>query len=126
MCMCVSVCMCMCVYICVCVCVCVCVYTYVCVCVVCILIQYIHTVHTPIHIHVGETIDKKYSCSKSSYVRDATAKAIYQRMFRYIIHHINIVLEPPQREDYLHIGEQTTLFVCVFVCIYFYCLNWMC
>ena len=52
----------------------------------------------------GETIDKTYSCGKAGDVRDAIAKAIYQRMFRYIIHHINMALEPQEREDYLHLG----------------------
>ena len=53
----------------------------------------------------GETIDKPYTCAKAADVRDAIAKTLYQRMFRWIIHHINVVLEPPEKEGYLHIGE---------------------
>lgn len=52
-------------------------------------------------------MDKLYSCSKAAVVRDATAKALYARMFQWIISHSNRHLQPTHSfsgDCYLDIG----------------------
>ena len=65
----------------------------------------------------GETVVKCYSPGKASDVRDALAKALYSRMFYWIVMKINQCLQPEPSDDHLHIGKHTPwLRCCVCVC----------
>lgn len=52
----------------------------------------------------GEHVDKLYTCSKAADVRDAMAKALYARLFQWMVSRLNSYLQPPSRADHLHIG----------------------
>ena len=64
----------------------------------------------------GEPVDKLYSCLKASVVRDAAAKALYARMFQWIISRSNSHLEPKSTAKdycYLDIGMCVYNYVCM-------------
>ncbi len=60
------------------------------------------------HSFAGETVDKMYSCSKAADVRDAMAKALYARLFQWMVSRLNSYLQPPSRAEHLHIGAYLT------------------
>ena len=49
-------------------------------------------------------MDKRYSCRKAADVRDAVSKALYARVFRWMVARINSYLQPRPSEEYLQIG----------------------
>ena len=52
----------------------------------------------------GETVDKRYTCTKAADVRDAIAKALYAKMFQWIVLRINAYLQPRASHEHLNIG----------------------
>ena len=52
----------------------------------------------------GETVDKLYSPSKAVDVRDALAKALYSRMFHWLVSRINNYIAPQNDGNYTGIG----------------------
>lgn len=54
---------------------------------------------------LGETVDKLYSCTKAADVRDAMAKALYARLFHWIVARINKHLQPQDLQGSLGIGQ---------------------
>ena len=52
----------------------------------------------------GETVDKRYTCTKAADVRDAIAKALYAKMFQWIVLRINAYLQPRPSHEHLNIG----------------------
>ena len=49
-------------------------------------------------------MDKRYSCRKAADVRDAVSKALYARVFHWMVARLNSYLQPPPAEEDLHIG----------------------
>jgi len=54
----------------------------------------------------GETVDKRYTCTKAADVRDAVAKELYAKMFQWIVLRLNAYLQPRPSPDHLNIGRQ--------------------
>lgn len=51
-------------------------------------------------------MDKLYSSEKARDVRDAVAKALYSRMFHWLVARLNSYLQPSETKDLLTIGRR--------------------
>lgn len=45
-----------------------------------------------------EVIEKSHTVAEASYARDACAKAMYQRLFEWVVNKINSIMEPRDRD----------------------------